>query len=244
MAVRTGATWQVRLNYAALCQISLTTRYVEMWRQKRSIAIYRLRRDRIHGSRVWRGGSSAGPQGRKRRLVSGSKTCQHSGSSVDKATWRRSSKVGTAQYPRRQVSNCVWLFSCCGFFRYSVSYTVVMLLTFIFIIISSIPSPLTLSFQAQNLPILQILSSVAFLFSWLTPRIPRGLFTNTSEHIRYLIFFSFSVGSVRQIKLSRVGFWAHVKISSRIVSYKANMLSALLCICRQSCLRRQHYVFD
>jgi len=46
--------------------------------------------------------------------------------------------------------------------------TVVMLLTFILIIIS-IPSPLTLSFQAWNLPFLQILLTVAFLFlqDWL-----------------------------------------------------------------------------
>jgi len=148
MVVHTGATSQVRLNDAALslCQITLTTLYVEMWRQKRSIAIYRLRRDRIHAKRIRRGGSSAGPQGWKRRLVSGSKTSQHSGSRVDKTTWRRSSKVGTAQYPRRQVSNCVRLFSCCSFFRYPVSYTVVMLLTFIIIIII-IPSPFTLSFQ-------------------------------------------------------------------------------------------------
>ena len=38
-----------------------------------------------------------------------------------------------------------------------------MLLTFILIIIS-IPSPLTLSFQAYNLPFLQILPTVAFFF--------------------------------------------------------------------------------
>jgi len=43
------------------------------------------------------------------------------------------------------------------------SYTVVMLLTFALIIIS-IPSPMTLSFQAQNLLFLQILPTVAFLF--------------------------------------------------------------------------------
>jgi len=46
------------------------------------------------------------------------------------------------------------------------SYRVVMLLTFILIIIiSSIPSPLTLSFQAQNLPFPQ---NVAFLFFFRT----------------------------------------------------------------------------
>ena len=42
-----------------------------------------------------------------------------------------------------------------------------MLLTFI-LIISSIPSPLTLSFQAYNLPFLQILPTVAFLFFFRT----------------------------------------------------------------------------
>ena len=49
--------------------------------------------------------------------------------------------------------------------------------------------------------------------------------TVTSEHIPFLLF-SFSVlhflvvVSARQIKLTRVGFRAHVKIASRIVSYR------------------------
>ena len=42
-----------------------------------------------------------------------------------------------------------------------------MLLTFILIIIS-IPSPLTLSFQAYNFPFLHILLTVAFLFFFRT----------------------------------------------------------------------------
>jgi len=51
-------------------------------------------------------------------------------------------------------------------------------------------------------------------------------FTVTSEHIRFLLF-SFSVlhflvvGSVRWIKLTYVGFRAHVKTASRIVSYRS-----------------------
>jgi len=51
------------------------------------------------------------------------------------------------------------------------------------------------------------------------------LFAVTSEHIG-LLLFSFSVlhflvvGSVRLIKLTHVGLQAHVKIVSRIVSYR------------------------
>jgi len=52
-----------------------------------------------------------------------------------------------------------------------------------------------------------------------------GLFADTSEHIRFLLFsFLFLhflvVGSVRYIKPTHVGFWLHVKIASynRIVS--------------------------
>ena len=55
------------------------------------------------------------------------------------------------------------------------------------------------------------------------------LFTVTSEHIRlfyFLLFFCFYtflvVGSVRQIKLTYVDFRAHVKIASRIVSYRTS----------------------
>ena len=49
----------------------------------------------------------------------------------------------------------------------------------------------------------------------------------TSEHIRLFTFYFFCflhflvVGSVRQIKLTYVGFRAHVKIASRIVSYRS-----------------------
>ena len=44
-----------------------------------------------------------------------------------------------------------------------------MLLTFTLIIISRpIPSPLTLSFQAQNFPFLQTLPTTAFLFFYRT----------------------------------------------------------------------------
>ena len=51
-------------------------------------------------------------------------------------------------------------------------------------------------------------------------------FTVTSEHIRFLLFRFLSVlqflvvGSVRYIKLTHLGFRAHVKIASRIVSYR------------------------
>ena len=69
---------------------------------------------------------------------------------------------------------------------------------------------------------LYILSSTAFT-SRLTPRIP-GLFTATSQHIRFY-FFTFSsyfhlldVGSLWQIKLTYVSLRVHVKIASRAVS--------------------------
>jgi len=72
--------------------------------------------------------------------------------------------------------------------------------------------------------------SLPFLFqNWLSG-FP-GLFTDTSEHICFLLF-SFSVfhflvvGSVQQIKLIRVGFWVHVKITSPIVSYREHMRRA------------------
>ena len=48
-----------------------------------------------------------------------------------------------------------------------------------------------------------------------------GLFTDTSEHIRFYLHFSFLVlfvGSVRQIKLTHVSLWLHVRIASDIVS--------------------------
>ena len=62
-------------------------------------------------------------------------------------------------------------------------------------------------------------------------------FTVTSEHIRLFTFqfffcltlFQLSV-SVRQIKLTYVGFRSHVKIASRIVSYR-NFYVAVCCYC-------------
>ena len=51
----------------------------------------------------------------------------------------------------------------------------------ILITIISIPAPLTLSFQALNLPFLQIFPQPFFSFS---SRIP-ALFADTSEHIRF-----------------------------------------------------------
>ena len=52
-----------------------------------------------------------------------------------------------------------------------------------------------------------------------------GLFTDTSEHTRFFTFefsdFHFLVvGSMRQIKLTHVSLSAHVKLASRIVSYR------------------------
>ena len=61
--------------------------------------------------------------------------------------------------------------------------------------------------------------------------------TVTSEHIPFLLF-SFSVlhflvvVSVRQIKLTHVGFRAHVKIASRIVSYRNTQTDMLIAILR------------
>ena len=61
--------------------------------------------------------------------------------------------------------------------------------------------------------------------------------TVTSEHIPFLLF-SFSVlhflavVSVRQIKLTHVGFRAHVKLASRIVSYRNTQTDMLIAILR------------
>ena len=45
---------------------------------------------------------------------------------------------------------------------------------------------LTLSFQALNLPFLQVLPTVAFLFFFMTDYMHfSGLLTNTSQHIRF-----------------------------------------------------------
>ena len=98
-----------------------------------------------------------------------------------------------------------------------------MPLTVILIIIISFPSP-TLSFIPDLKPSFctnPSHCSLSFSSSGLTTWIPQT-FTVTSEHIRFyfLVFFLyFLVVSVRQIKLTRVGFRAHVKIASRIVSF-------------------------
>ena len=97
------------------------------------------------------------------------------------------------------------------------------------LIIIGIPSP-THSFthRLKSFLFLQILPTAAFPFLLQDSLygFPR-LFIVTSEHIRlfyFLVFFSvftfLVVGSVRYIKLTYVGFRAHVKIASRIVSYR------------------------
>ena len=65
-----------------------------------------------------------------------------------------------------------------------------------------------------------------FLLLKYLPRGFPGLFTVISEHICFLLLVFFLllhflvVGSVRYIKLTHAGFRAHVKIASRIVSYR------------------------
>jgi len=93
----------------------------------------------------------------------------------------------------------------------------------IIIIIISFPSPphsfiprIKPSFSANHSH-----RSLSFSSSGLTTWIPQTL-TVTSEHIHFyfLVFFCFTllvVVSVRSIKLTHVGFRAHVKIASRIV---------------------------
>jgi len=81
-------------------------------------------------------------------------------------------------------------------------------------------------------PFLQILPTVAsFSSSRLTPQIPRTVYRYFWA-IRFLrfsfsVFLFLVVGSVLLIKLTHVGFWAHVKIASRIVSYRCVALSAI-----------------
>ena len=73
-----------------------------------------------------------------------------------------------------------------------------MLLTFILIISISISSPLTLSFQALNLPFLQILPTVAFLFFFRTDSTdsPNCLLLLLSISVFYfLVFFCFPLFS-------------------------------------------------
>ena len=66
--------------------------------------------------------------------------------------------------------------------------------------------------------------SLPFLLQDSLHGFPR-LLTVTTEHIClyflvYLFLHFLVVGSVRLIKLTNVGFWAHVKIASRIVLYR------------------------
>ena len=103
----------------------------------------------------------------------------------------------------------------------------IMLLTFILIIIISIPSPPHSFVPAQNIHFLQILLTVASFFFLETDHMDSpDCFTVISEHICFLllVFFLFLhflvVGCVRWIKLTHVGFRAYVKIASRIVSYR------------------------
>jgi len=106
-----------------------------------------------------------------------------------------------------------------------------MPLTVIHIIIS-FPSP-TLSFIPDVKPSFSANPSHCSLsfFSrtdYMTPQ----TFTVTSEHIRFrflvFLFLHFLVVvSVQKIKLTHVGFRAHVKIASRIVTYRETAGAAL-----------------
>jgi len=89
----------------------------------------------------------------------------------------------------------------------------IMLLTFILIIIISIPSPPHSFVPAQNIHFLQILPTVASFFFLETDHMdsPDCLLTLLSISVFYvLVFFLFFrflvVGSVRQIKLTHVSF--------------------------------------
>ena len=108
-----------------------------------------------------------------------------------------------------------------------------MLLTFILIFIS-FPSP-THSFSPGSKPCFSAnpshCSLLFLLQDWLHG-FPR-LFTITSTNIRFLLF-SFSVGSVRQIKLTHVGFQAHAEIASRIV-YRTAFVFITQCTANISC---------
>ena len=72
-------------------------------------------------------------------------------------------------------------------------------------------------------------------------------FSVTSEHTRFyfLVFFSvlhfLVVVSVLQIKLSHVGFRAHVKIASRIVSYRCSICSSRVARCRSHAVHNINY---
>ena len=78
--------------------------------------------------------------------------------------------------------------------------SVVMLLTFTLIIISIPPHPLTFSFQASNLPFLQILPTVAFLIFTDSPDclpILLGISVNFYFFSFFSVFHFLVVGSVR-----------------------------------------------
>jgi len=97
----------------------------------------------------------------------------------------------------------------------------------------------SLSLKRPFSGILQILPTIAFLLlqDWLL--VFSGLFTDGPLHlsigpIRFYFFNSFFlfshflvVGSVRYKKLIYVSFSAHVKIASRIVSYRSALLAFL-----------------
>ena len=77
-------------------------------------------------------------------------------------------------------------------------------------------------FQAWNLPFLQILPIVAFYFFFRTDSTDsRTVNQYVWAYPFLLVFFLFhflTFGSMRQIKLTYVSFWAHVKTASLIVS--------------------------
>ena len=88
--------------------------------------------------------------------------------------------------------------------------------------------------RLKNLPFLQILPTAALPFFFLNIHYVDSadcllLFLSISVFY-FLFFFQFLhflvVGSVRQIKLTHVGFRAHVKIASRIVSYYLSLFIA------------------
>ena len=83
---------------------------------------------------------------------------------------------------------------------------------------------------------------------WLTPRIPRTVYRYFWAY-PFLFFFSFShflvVSSVRQIKLTYVSFWAHVKIASHqartwLSRALSSSFSSVLARCAK-CMRQPRY---
>ena len=115
---------------------------------------------------------------------------------------------------------CWW--QLCRAFNCRISYD--HYLPTVILIIIGIPSP-THSFTLGLNPSFSAHPPYLFLIQVSLYGFPR-LFTVTSEHIRlftfqFFCFYTFLVvGSVPQIKLTYVGFRAHVNIASRIVSYR------------------------